>query len=181
MIDVQFLYDALDIAVDASVTKIRDFTGITKDIAYKYIADLIYETSQILVPVETGMLKASGKVTKNSIGTYSVIYNTPYAKYVHEIIDNWHEFPTQSKFLEDAAYAVLATAGKALPFTFTFNIGPGDEIGIDIDSISDADFANNINKILNNWNIITKEGIQGMDKVDTNFILGAEVRRYDIL
>jgi len=62
--------------------------------------------SKELVPVATGKLKRSGqsKVLNDSSGMprYIVSYATPYALYVHEDLDAFHEVG-QAKFLEKPA------------------------------------------------------------------------------
>lgn len=57
--------------------------------------------SQEIVPVDTGALKASGKVWTNHMPhpTAFVGYATEYAIYVHEILHYYHEPPTQAKYL----------------------------------------------------------------------------------
>lgn len=69
----------------------------------------IYDESQVLVPVDTGRLKASGfiQTRRTSRGVSGVVgyapgSNPPYAAIVHERLDLNHESPTQAKFLEVA-------------------------------------------------------------------------------
>ena len=120
-----------------------------KKIWYKTIAQKIYMVSQTLVPVDTGALKKSGKIRINSDGTYRVEYNTPYAMFVHEIIENRHETPTQAKYLEDAAYIVLneisQESGSIIPlFTFHIEMDMMTGVVLYIDSISMEEFKGNI-------------------------------------
>ena len=70
-------------------------------------ANLIFAKSQILVPVDTGVLRGSGGVSAPQKGTtgyfVDIFYGGPaadYALYVHEIIGNYHKPPTQAKYLE---------------------------------------------------------------------------------
>ena len=70
-------------------------------------ANLIFAKSQILVPVDTGVLRGSGGVSAPQQGTtgyfVDIFYGGPaadYALYVHEIIGNYHKPPTQAKYLE---------------------------------------------------------------------------------
>jgi len=70
-------------------------------------ANLIFARSQTLVPVDTGVLRGSGGVSAPQTGqngTYvDVFYGgpaAPYALFVHEIIGNYHNPPTQAKYLE---------------------------------------------------------------------------------
>lgn len=71
----------------------------------------IYETSQILVPVDTGDLKESGFIDvevspkgRSITGTVGYGENNmpPYTLIVHEDLTVFHEVPTQAKFLEEA-------------------------------------------------------------------------------
>jgi hypothetical protein len=70
-------------------------------------ANLIFAKSQVLVPVDTGVLRGSGGVSAPQKGTtgyfVDIFYGGPaadYAMYVHEIIGNYHKPPTQAKYLE---------------------------------------------------------------------------------
>lgn len=80
---------------------------------YEALAKLtmqIYSRTKQYVPVKTGALKNSLYFKSHEEGYNEIGYDPEnklkYAIYVHEIIDNYHEFPTQSKFLEDAAFEV---------------------------------------------------------------------------
>lgn len=73
--------------------------------ATKEGAQLVYEESQLLVPVDTEKLKKSGKVEKRktTLGfktSWLVTYDTDYAIYVHEDLSVYHDPPTTAKFLE---------------------------------------------------------------------------------
>lgn len=78
-------------------------------------ANLIFAKSQILVPVDTGVLRGSGGVSAPQ-GTGKLTYvdifyggpAAPYALYVHEIIGNYHNPPTQAKYLEQPFMESLA-------------------------------------------------------------------------
>ena len=70
-------------------------------------ANLIFAKSQVLVPVDTSVLRGSGGVSAPQQGPQGyfvdVFYGgpaAPYALYVHEIIGNYHKPPTQAKYLE---------------------------------------------------------------------------------
>lgn len=79
----------------------------------KFLAKAMYEEateafgqSQELVPVQYGVLRASGFVTEPVINTKSaevtISYGgaaAPYAAYVHEVESNRHDKPTRAKFL----------------------------------------------------------------------------------
>jgi hypothetical protein len=70
-------------------------------------ANTIFGKALILTPVDTGALRGSGGVsapmqTQQGIGV-DIFFGgpaAPYAMYVHEIIGNYHNPPTQAKYLE---------------------------------------------------------------------------------
>lgn len=71
-------------------------------------ATKVFEQSQLEVPVDTGALRSSGFITQPYIFgnqvAISIVYGqaaAPYALWVHEILEYYHEPPTKSKFLED--------------------------------------------------------------------------------
>lgn len=124
-----------------SQTEDNEGSSGEKDAMYKNIAKKIFDLSQKYVPVDSGHLKSTGKIVKNSIGTYSIVYSADYAVYVHEIVENKHEAPTRAKFLEDAAYEVLNEYELGgVNFDFTFSIDTSDELALHLDSISLNDF-----------------------------------------
>lgn len=78
-------------------------------------ANLIFAKSQILVPVDTGALRGSGGVSApqgtGKLTYVDIFYGGPaasYALYVHEIIGNYHNPPTQAKYLEQPFMESLA-------------------------------------------------------------------------
>jgi hypothetical protein len=78
-------------------------------------ANVIFAKSQVLVPVDTGVLRGSGGVSAiqgSGQGMYVDIFYggpaAPYALYVHEIIGNYHNPPTQAKYLEQPFMESLA-------------------------------------------------------------------------
>jgi hypothetical protein len=78
-------------------------------------ANVIFAKSQVLVPVDTGVLRGSGGVSAiqgSGQGMYvDIFYGGPaasYALYVHEIIGNYHKPPTQAKYLEQPFMQSLA-------------------------------------------------------------------------
>ena len=83
-------------------------------------ANMIFAKSQILVPVDTGVLRGSGGVSApEGLGggrTYVDIFYggpaAPYALYVHEILGNYHNPPTQAKYLEQPFMEALNTIQK---------------------------------------------------------------------
>jgi hypothetical protein len=77
-------------------------------------ANTIFAQSQILVPVDTGVLRGSGGVSAPQMGNQGyfvdIFYGgpaAPYALYVHEIIGNYHKPPTQAKYLEQPLMAAV--------------------------------------------------------------------------
>lgn len=82
-------------------------------------ANVIFAKSQILVPVDTGVLRGSGGVSAPQQGPngffVDVFYGgpaAPYALYVHEIIENYHNPPTQAKYLEQPLMEAQAELQK---------------------------------------------------------------------
>ena len=78
-------------------------------------ANVIFARSQILVPVDTGVLRGSGGVSAPQQGPsgyfVDIFYGgpaAPYALYVHEILGNYHNPPTQAKYLEQPFMASLS-------------------------------------------------------------------------
>lgn len=84
-------------------------------------ANLIFAKSQILVPVDTSALRGSGGVSapQSGAGGYyvDIFYGgpaAPYALYVHEIIGNYHNPPTQAKYLEQPLMEAIPSIQKNL-------------------------------------------------------------------
>jgi hypothetical protein len=82
-------------------------------------ANSIFAKSQILVPVDTGALRGSGGVSapqsdeKNLF--VDIFYGGPAASYaliVHEIQGNYHNPPTQAKYLEQPFMEALPDIQK---------------------------------------------------------------------
>ena len=79
-------------------------------------ANVIFAKSQVLVPVDTGVLRGSGGVSAPQMGSQGyfvdIFYGGPaasYALYVHEIIGNFHNPPTQAKYLEQPVMEAMST------------------------------------------------------------------------
>ncbi len=73
----------------------------------------VLNESKKLCPVDTGTLGGSGhapepEVTPGNIRAM-IGYSQGYAWWVHELIDNWHEPPTQAKYLEVPLMLALPT------------------------------------------------------------------------
>lgn len=88
---------------------------------------VIFNKSQELVPVETGALAGSGRVTLPSVNASSVEVEigyggaaAPYAIYVHERLDLNHRYPgaknarAQAKFLEQPVLEAAPKLGDRL-------------------------------------------------------------------
>jgi len=86
---------------------IQQFEDVTPEFMVEALQP-IFDESQILVPVDTGDLKASGylEIVSGRTGDIWVDMgygrnNKPdYAAYVHEMVQIPHKPPTQAKFLE---------------------------------------------------------------------------------
>lgn len=74
--------------------------------AYALIAFKVLRRALYYTPVDTGKLRDSSYIKPYKDG-YVVGYDCDYAVHVHEVGFNYHEDPTQYKFLEDAAIEVL--------------------------------------------------------------------------
>jgi hypothetical protein len=119
--------------VEAALKAIK---GVAKDTGIKIAdglqdaAQILYDKSQELVPVDSGRLKASGQITSNNkkgLGAeLTVDYGgpeAPYAFIVHELLDLHHVPPTQAKYLERAATLVKAKMQRALKRKIAVNMG----------------------------------------------------------
>ena len=75
--------------------------------------ETVMAESKKLCPVDTGTLRGSGHVEEPVVSDgnirASIGYSQGYAFWVHELIDNWHEPPTQAKYLEVPLMAALPT------------------------------------------------------------------------
>lgn len=69
------------------------------------IGKAILGRSTELCPIETGFLRSSGTIYVYE-DHIRIIYECPYATYVHENLENYHPFG-QAKFLETAAQEIL--------------------------------------------------------------------------
>lgn len=102
-LEVEGMSDLLDMLVRGG----RDAVEISGRYLYAHAAK-VFEQSQLEVPVDTGALRSSGFITQPYIFgnqvAISIVYGqaaAPYALWVHEILEYYHEPPTKSKFLED--------------------------------------------------------------------------------
>ena len=95
----------------------------------------IFDESQILVPVETGALKASGHLTRapeypeqayvEANITYGNTGEVDYAVFVHEEMENIHTAPTQAKYLETPALRHRTELILAIGRGFIYGIKKG--------------------------------------------------------
>lgn len=189
LVKLQIVYDTLKYGSESDPRMVRNIESDERSEIYKFIGNLILARSSELVPVKTGRLRDSGKVVRNSIGTYSVVYDCDYAVFVHEIVDYHHDFPTQSKFLEDAAWYVLNQFQSYLPFTFSLDTGYDEKLALHLDSLSVEDFKSNISKMTSNQVIIQRMvqsmiagsvDLSGLDDLDNDYIQVKERITYDL-
>ncbi len=91
--------------------------------ALNHAAELLRGYSQPLVPMDTGILRATGQVTPATPGNLEahVSYDTPYAARQHEELD-WRHDEGQAKYLEqpladheaDLQQAIASRLGRGL-------------------------------------------------------------------
>jgi len=75
------------------------------------LANAILIRAKQLVPVDTGVLKASGEVVKRGgrgLQRYTVRFTAPYAIYVHENLSARHAHGKEAKFLEKSVIEKVA-------------------------------------------------------------------------
>lgn len=84
--------------------------GITAGIN-RELAEQVLERALYYCPVDTGYLKSTGHIEENENGSCSVVFDCPYAWYVHEFTWREHDFPTRSHFLIQAVYEIEKDQG----------------------------------------------------------------------
>lgn len=84
--------------------------GITAGIN-RELAEQVLERALYYCPVDTGYLKSTGHIEENENGSCSVVFDCPYAWYVHEFTWREHDFPTRSHFLIQAVYEIEKEQG----------------------------------------------------------------------
>lgn len=92
-------------AVLKAFGKARAATGVRIEDGLRKCAEMLLKASRPMVPVDTGRLKASGKVEVRGKGlgaTALAVYEAPYAIFVHENVGVYHAPPTQARFLSAA-------------------------------------------------------------------------------
>lgn len=75
---------------------------------YYAVARLTQERAVYYAPKDTGYLSENIFIEPDG-SSYKVISKAPYSVWVHEDTAKHHEFPTRSKYLEDAAVEVYNT------------------------------------------------------------------------
>lgn len=80
--------------------------GINRDLAEQVLERALY-----YCPVDTGYLRSTGHIEENENGSCSVVFDCPYAWYVHEFTWREHDFPTRSHFLIQAVYEIEKEQG----------------------------------------------------------------------
>lgn len=97
-------------SIEGSYTRLLDTLEASTKQAVEAMLRPVFDRSQVLVPVKTGELKASGYIeTRKRRGLvvgevgYGRGGRPAYAVFVHENLDVHHAPPTQAKFLEQAA------------------------------------------------------------------------------
>lgn len=128
------MYMAYEKAKQSGLTIFNDSEeGNAKaDLSYRQIYDRTIELLAFNVlrkslkytPIDTGKLRESSYITKFGDG-YEIGYKEEYAVDVHEIGFNYHESPTQYKYLEDAAYEVMqkhySDTGAVVPINIEYD------------------------------------------------------------
>lgn len=95
----------------------------------KSLAIAIRDLSREYCPVDTGRLRRSARIITTGQGRtreFQVRYTAPYSLWVHENLENYHEPPTQAKFLERASDEVIGnfrTRGAGFQMTVQTSFG----------------------------------------------------------
>ena len=99
------------IKVDTTDLKLRQMSMEINDMVRSTVEEVVqkvFDESQLLVPVNTGALRASGEIVNEQAsmdGTFTSSYvsygeGLTYAVRVHEDLDMYHNAPTRAKYLE---------------------------------------------------------------------------------
>jgi hypothetical protein len=94
---------AVERRLEQRLLKYQQGTAKGFQMAIRNATAFVYRESQKLVPVDTSALRRSGHVDYTGTGFETeavVVYDTPYAIYVHEDLSKWHAPPTSAKFIE---------------------------------------------------------------------------------
>lgn len=87
-------------------------TNLKIDEGLEKCAHVILKKALYYCPIEFGPLRESGHVETKGKGKGArsrVVFDAPYAVYVHEILTAYHEPPTCAKFLERAVRETRGT------------------------------------------------------------------------
>ena len=95
---------------DAEYALASQMAGITAGIN-RELAEQVLERALYYCPVDTGYLRSTGHIEENENGSCSVVFDCPYAWYVHEFTWREHDFPTRSHFLIQAVYEIEKEQG----------------------------------------------------------------------
>lgn len=95
---------------DVEYALASQMAGITAGIN-RELAEQVLERALYYCPVDTGYLKSTGHIEENENGSCSVVFDCPYAWYVHEFTWREHDFPTRSHFLIQAVYEIEKEQG----------------------------------------------------------------------
>lgn len=118
----------IDAAIKAVGKKLDRDMKYTINEGLKKCAEVILKKALKYVPVDTGALKASGRVevegqAKGSVArvVFGGTRETFYALYVHENLEAKHEAPTCAKFLERACRETAGTCASIVAYTLETN------------------------------------------------------------
>lgn len=81
-------------------------TGLESEVLPMF-AEKILERAKYYCPVDTGALRDSGHIEYSGDGKCKIVFDEPYAIYVHEITWNRHKFPTCDHFLDRAIQEIM--------------------------------------------------------------------------
>nr|DAG01628.1 MAG TPA: Minor capsid protein [Siphoviridae sp. ct87j35] len=95
---------------DVEYALASQMAGITAGIN-RELAEQVLERALYYCPVDTGYLRSTGHIEENENGSCSVVFDCPYAWYVHEFTWREHDFPTRSHFLIQAVYEIEKEQG----------------------------------------------------------------------
>ena len=95
---------------DVEYALASQMAGITAGIN-RELAEQVLERALYYCPVDTGYLRLTGHIEENENGSCSVVFDCPYAWYVHEFTWREHDFPTRSHFLIQAVYEIEKEQG----------------------------------------------------------------------
>lgn len=95
---------------DVEYALASQMAGITAGIN-RELAEQVLERALYYCSVDTGYLRSTGHIEENENGSCSVVFDCPYAWYVHEFTWREHDFPTRSHFLIQAVYEIEKEQG----------------------------------------------------------------------